>query len=110
MLGGFGNILDLLKNAKEIQARVAEMQKELATRRYDAETGGGAVRVIVDGKGSVVDVKIDPAATDDVELLEDLVKTAVCAAVARAQDAMREEMSRLTGGFNIPGLSDMLPG
>ena len=110
MLKGFGNLVDILKNAKDIQARMEEVQKELALRRFDAEAGGGAVRITVDGKGSVVDVKIDPAATQDVELLEDLVKAAIGAAVARAHNAMRDEMGRLTGGLNLPGLNDMLSG
>lgn len=110
MFGGFGNILEMMKSAKDIQARMTEVQKELAAKRFDAETGGGAVRITVDGKGTVVDVKIDPEAARDVELLEDLVKSAVCAATTRAHDAMREAISQITGGLNIPGLDNMLPG
>ncbi|HRX85819.1 MAG TPA: YbaB/EbfC family nucleoid-associated protein [Phycisphaerae bacterium] len=110
MFGGLGNIMEMMKSAKDLQARMAEFQKELATRRYDAQSGGGAVRVVVDGKGMVVDVKIEPSATQDVELLEDLVKSAVCAAASRAHDAMRAELSQMTGGLNIPGLDSMLPG
>jgi len=102
--------MEMMKSAKDLQARMAEFQKELATRRYDAQSGGGAVRVVVDGKGMVVDVKIEPSATQDVELLEDLVKSAVCAAASRAHDAMRAELSQMTGGLNIPGLDSMLPG
>ncbi|MCB9851026.1 MAG: YbaB/EbfC family nucleoid-associated protein [Phycisphaerales bacterium] len=109
MFGGFGNILDLMKNAKDIQARMAALQNDLANRRYDAETGGGAVRVVVDGKGAVVDVKIDPSATGDVELLEDLLKSAMSSATSRAHEAMREELSKMTGGLNLPGLEGMLP-
>jgi hypothetical protein len=109
MFGGFGNILDMMKNAKDLQARMQEFQKGLANKRFDAQTGGGAVRVTVDGKGMVVDVKIDPSATGDVELLEDLVKSAVCAACTRAHDAMREGLSQVTGGLNLPGLDNMLP-
>jgi len=110
MLGGFGNILEMMRSAKDLQARMADFQKELVNKRFDAQTGGGAVRVTVDGKGTVVDVKIDPSATADVELLEDLIKSAVGAASARAHDAMREQLSQLTGGLNIPGLDNMLPG
>jgi DNA-binding YbaB/EbfC family protein len=110
MFGGFGNILEMMKNAKDIQARMADFQKDLAAKRFDAQTGGGAVRVVVDGRGMVVDVKIEPSATADVELLEDLVKSAVCAAAGRAHDAMRDQLSSLTGGLNIPGLDNMLPG
>lgn len=109
MFGGIGNIIDMVKSAKDIQARMADFQKELAGKRFDAETGGGAVRVTVDGKGTVVDVKIRPEAAQDVELLEDLIKSAMCAASARAHDAMRAELAQLTGGLNIPGLDEMLP-
>jgi len=110
MLKGFGNLVDILKNAKDIQARVDDVQKDLAQRRFDAEAGGGAVRITVDGRGIVTDVSIDPAAVNDVELLEDLIKAAIGAAVARAHDAMRQEMARLTGGLNIPGLDNMFAG
>jgi len=107
MLGDLGNMLGALKQAKAIQSRMGEMQTELAARRFTAETGGGAVAATVDGRGTLVDLKIAPSATGDVELLEDLVKAAVCAAVTRAQEAMQQELARLTGGLNIPGLGEM---
>jgi DNA-binding YbaB/EbfC family protein len=110
MFGGFGNLVELLKNAKDMQSRMGEMQKELANKRFDAETGGGAVRVVVDGKGALVDVKIDPAATADVELLEDLIKAAVCSAVNRAHEELKGHVAKLTGGLNIPGLDNMFAG
>ncbi len=110
MFGQLGDIANLLKSAKEIQGKVAEMQAELANRRYEADAGGGMVRVTVDGKCTLVDIKIDPKALDDVELLEDLVKGAVCAAVQKSQEAMKTEMAGLTGGLNLPGLSEMLGG
>ena len=110
MLGGLGNMMGMLKQAKEFQEKLAGIRAELESRRYTADAGGGAVAVTVDGKGTVVTVKIEPAATGDVELLEDLVKAAVGAAVSRAQEAMQQEMQQLTGGLNIPGLTDMLGG
>lgn len=110
MLGGLGNMFDILKNAKEIQARVKAMQDEMAAKRFDAETGGGAVKVTVDGKGVVVNIAIAPSAASDTELLEDLITSAVNAAVERAHAATREKISELTGGLNIPGLGDMLGG
>lgn len=110
MFGGFGNILEMMKSAKDLQARMADFQKELANKRFDAQSGGGAVRVVVDGKGTVVDVKIEPSAAADVELLEDLIKSAVRAASSRAHESMRAELSQMTGGLNIPGLDNMLPG
>ncbi len=110
MLGGLGNLAGLLKSAKEMQANMAKMQAELATRRFEGDAGGGVVRATVDGKGTLVDIKIDPAAVEDVELLEDLVKGAVGAATAKSQEAIKAEMAAMTGGVNIPGLTDMLGG
>ena len=110
MLGGLGNLAGLLKSAKEMQTQMARLQEELARRRYDADAGGGVVRTTVDGKGTLINIKIDPEAVNDVELLEDLVKAAVCAAVAKSQEAMKSELASLTGGLNIPGLTEMLGG
>ena len=110
MLGGLGNIAGLMKSAKEMQANLAKVQAELATRRYVGDAGGGMVTATVDGKLTLIDIKIDPEAANDVELLEDLVKAAVGAASAKAQEGIKQEMARVTGGINIPGLSDMLGG
>ncbi|MCO6439282.1 MAG: YbaB/EbfC family nucleoid-associated protein [Phycisphaerae bacterium] len=110
MFGGIGNLTNILRSAKEIQAGMARLQEELGTRRYEGIAGGGMVRAVVDGRCSLVDVKIDPEATKDVELLEDLVKSAVGLAVIKAQDALKEEMAQMSGGLNIPGLSGLLGG
>ena len=110
MLGGLGNLMGVLKNAKEMQSQMATIQEELASKRFTADSGAGAVRVTVDGQGSLVDVKIDPEAAGDVELLEDLIKAAVSAAVRKSREQMKEELAKLTGGLNIPGLNDMLGG
>ena len=110
MLGNLGNLTGLLKSAKEMQSQMAKLQEDLANRRYERDAGAGAVRATVDGKGTLIDIKIDPNAVGDVELLEDLVKSAVGAAVTMAQEAMKTEMAALTGGLNLPGLSEMLGG
>ncbi len=110
MLGGLGNLAGMLKQAKEMKGRMEQIQSELAARRHSAEAGGGAVSAVVDGKGTLVDVKIKPEATGDVELLEDLIKAAVGAAVDKAHKEMKDDMAKLTGGMNIPGLSEMLGG
>jgi hypothetical protein len=110
MLGGLGNLTNLLKVAKDLQGNMTRMQEELSRRRFEGDAGGGAVRAAVDGKLNVIDIKIDPSAVADVELLEDLAKSAVNAAIDRAREGIREEMSRLTGGVNVPGLSEMLGG
>jgi DNA-binding protein YbaB len=86
------------------------MQEQLAVQRFDAGAGGGAVRAVVDGRGNLIDIKIEPTAVADLELLEDLLKAAVGAAMSKSQEAMKEHMASLTGGLNIPGLSQMLGG
>ena len=108
MLGGLGNLAGILKSAKELQTNMQKLQEELATRRFEADAGGGMVRAVTDGRCALVDIKIDPKAAQDVELLEDLVKGAVGAAMKKAQEAMKSELAGLTGGLNIPGLTDML--
>jgi len=110
MLGGLGNLTSILKSAKDLQSNLAKMQEQLAALRFEAGAGGGVVRAVVDGRGNLVDVKIEPQAASDVELLEDLIKAAVGAAMAKSQEAMKEQMASLTGGLNIPGLSQMLGG
>jgi nucleoid-associated protein EbfC len=108
MFGGLGNLADMLKNAKEMQSRMAAIQSELASRRFSADSGAGAVRVTVDGHGDVLDLKIEPSAAADVELLEDLIKAAVGAAVGKARTQMKEEFAKLTGGLKLPGLNGLL--
>lgn len=108
MLSGLGNLAGIMKTAKDLQANVQKMQKELEGRRYEGDAGGGMVRATVDGKSTLIDIKIDPQAVEDVELLEDLVKAAVGAALAKSQEAMKTELAGLTGGLNLPGLSEML--
>lgn len=111
MLGGLGNLTSLIKSAKELQNNMAAFQQELATKRFDAEVGGGQVRAVVDGRGTLVDIKIAKEAASDVELLEDLIKAAIGAAVKRSSDALQEDMSRMTGNLSLPpGLADMLGG
>lgn len=110
MFGGLGNLTNLLRSAKDIQAGMAKLQEELGTRRYEGNAGAGMVRAVVDGRCTLVDVKIDPSAVNDVELLEDLVKSAVGAAVVKAQEGLKEEMARLTGGLNLGGLGNLLGG
>ena len=111
MLGGLGNLANMLKSAKELQGNMEKMQAELAQKRYEGEAGGGLVHAVVNGKCALVDIKIDPKAVEDVELLEDLVKAAVGSAISKAQEGIKQEMSALTGGLPLPpGLGNMLGG
>jgi len=82
------------------------MQEELATRTVEATAGGGLVTVVVTGGLEVKEIKIDQEALDpeDMELLEDAILVAVNEALKKAQEMVASEMSKITGGLNIPGL------
>ena len=101
--GGIGN---LMKQARQMQDKMAQLQEEMAGRTVEASAGGGMVRVVANGAGEVVSVKIDPQAVDpdDVEMLEDLVRAACNEASRKGRDMMSEQMKKLTGGLPIPGL------
>jgi DNA-binding YbaB/EbfC family protein len=95
---------DMVKQAQKMQKQMAELQDRLAEERFEASAGGGLVRVVVDGKQMLREIKISPEALQetDVTLLEDLVITAVGEA-QRASDAhMQEAMGALTGGMKLP--------
>jgi DNA-binding YbaB/EbfC family protein len=94
----------ILEQAQQMQARMKEMQSELEKQTVTAAAGGGMVTVEADGKGAITRVKIDPSVADpkDVEMLEDLVLVAVNEAQKKAADLAQTEMSRLTGGLNLP--------
>lgn len=100
------NIQKMLKQAQQMQAKMAEAQEELAEKTVEASSGGGKVTVVANGSGDVVSIKIDPAVVDpeDVELLEDLVLAATKEAIENAKSMAQEEMGKLTSGMNIPGL------
>lgn len=108
MFGGIGNFANLLKQAKSIQENMQKMQETVSQQRHEAEAGAGMVRATVDGKGELLQIKIDPTAASDVESLEMLVVSAVSAASRKAHEMMKAEMAKMTGGLNLPGLSEML--
>ena len=101
--GGIGNIM---KQAQQMQAKIARVQQELETREVEATAGGGMVTARVNGKQQVLDLKIEKDVVDpeDVEMLQDLILAAVNEAVKKSQDMIQEEMSKVTGGMNIPGM------
>ena len=110
MFGGLGNLAGLMKQAKSMQENMQKMQEALAEQRFEAEAGAGMVRAVVNGRAELVDIKIAAEALADVELLEDMIKGAIAAASRKAQDGAKAEVAKLTGGLNIPGLSDLLGG
>jgi len=101
--GGIGNIM---KQAQQMQRRMAELQEELEKKHVEASAGGGMVTAVVSGKQDLVELKIDPTVVDpdDVEMLQDLVTAAVNEAIKKSQQMAQEEMGQITGGMNIPGL------
>ncbi|BBA68646.1 YbaB/EbfC family nucleoid-associated protein [Geobacter sulfurreducens] len=96
----------IMKQAQMMQQKMAKLQEEAANRTADATAGGGAVTAVVSGKNQIVSLVIKPEAVDpeDVEMLQDLVVTAVNEALKKVQSQFAEEMSKVTGGLNIPGL------
>ena len=85
---------------------MTKMQEELEAREYEASAGGGMVSVKVNGKKEVLSIEIKPEAVDpdDVEMLQDMVLAAVNEALRTASETSEREMSKLTGGLNMPGL------
>ena len=105
MMGG-GNMQQLARQAQKQQQQMTKVQEELETREYEASAGGGMVTVKVSGKKELLAIEIKPEAVDpdDVEMLQDLVLAAVNEALRTANDTTEREMSKLTGGLNMPGL------
>ena len=107
MAKGFG---DIMKQAQKLQKQMLEIQQEIGGKTVEGSSGGGMVKVTVNGRQEIIEVKIDPEVVDpeDIELLEDLVLAAVNNAMEKAKSMMEEEMSKLLpgnlGNLNIPGL------
>ena len=101
-----GNMGNMMKQMQKMQKQMEEMQKQLEETEVEASSGGGAVTCKVDGKKEVLAITIDEGVVDpeDVEMLQDLVMAAVNEALRKAEEMMSKEMSKLTGGMNIPGL------
>jgi len=97
----------MIQQAQKLQAKLAKAQEELGTLTVETSSGGGAVKITMTGQQKIQSVKISPEVVnpDDVELLEDLVLTAVSEAIAKSQEAAAQHLSELTGGLNIPGLT-----
>ena len=99
-----GSMQSMMKQAQKMQADMAAAQEELSQRTYDATVGGGMVTATVDGSHLVKSIEIKPEACDpdDTEMLADLVTAAVNEAIRKAVADSEQEMSRITGGMNLP--------
>ncbi len=97
----------MMHQAQKLQEKLVKAQQELSNATVEASSGGGVVKVTINGQQKIQSVKISPEVInpDDVELLEDLVLTAVSEAITKSQELAAEHLSGLTGGLKIPGLT-----
>jgi DNA-binding YbaB/EbfC family protein len=104
MMGG--NMNKMMKQVQKMQQDMLKLQEELVNHTVESSAGGGAVKVIANGKNEIVSVEIKPEAVDpeDVEMLQDLITAAVNEALRKAQELVSAEMGKLTGGLKIPGM------
>ncbi|MDE6356964.1 MAG: YbaB/EbfC family nucleoid-associated protein [Eubacteriales bacterium] len=110
--GGFGggfpggmNMGNLMKQAQKMQKQMEEMQNELETKEFEVTSGGGAVKIVITGKKEIKSIEIDKDVVDpdDVEMLQDLMMTAVNEAIRQVEESVNGQMSKLTGGMGLPG-------
>jgi len=97
---------DLMKQAQRLKAEMERIQAEAATKTVEGSAGGGMVTAIANGKGELLSVKIDPAVVreEDLDMLQDLIAAAANDALRKARELLAQDVSRLTGGFGLPGL------
>jgi DNA-binding YbaB/EbfC family protein len=100
---------DIMREAQKLQAEMQRLQEEAKKKTVEASAGGGMVSVVANGGGELISIKIekDVVNPEDVEMLQDLILAAVNEALRRAQQMVSEEMGKLTGGLQIPGLGGL---
>ncbi len=105
-MGMGGNMNNMIKQAQKMQQDMLKMQEEMESSEFEASAGGGVVTVKMSGKKELTSISIKPEAVDpdDVEMLEDLILTAVNDALTKVDSANATKMSSITGGLNIPGI------
>ena len=105
-MGGGPNMNQMLKQAQKMQEQMIKMQEELETKTYEASAGGGAVNVKISGKKELTEITLSEAVVDpdDIEMLQDLIIAAVNEGLRKASESSENELGKLTGGLNIPGL------
>lgn len=96
----------MMKQAQQLQSKMLKLQEEMAKKTVETTSGGGMVKVIANGKQQVVSIQIEKEVVDpdDLEMLQDLILAAINDALIKSQEMVSGEMSKLTGGMNIPGL------
>lgn len=105
-MGMGGNMNNMIKQAQKMQQNMLKMQEEIEKEEFEASAGGGAVTVKMSGKKELTAVSIKPEAVDpdDVEMLEDLILTAVNDVLSKVDEMNTKKMGAITGGLNIPGM------
>lgn len=104
--GGAQNMNAMIRQAQKMQDEISELQEEIEAREFSATAGGGAVQVVVTGKKSIKSLTIQPEVVDpeDIEMLQDLVISAINEAINNVEEITETEMSKITGGVSLPGL------
>ena len=107
MFEGMSNISGLLKQAMNVKGKIEDLKESLGNESIDASAGGGMVTVVMNGRFEVLSLQIDPEVIDkdDPEMLETLVRAAINEATRKTQDLVKERMTEITGGIEIPGLT-----
>lgn len=105
-MGGMGNMSSMIKQAQKMQQDMLRMQEEMEQKFYEASSGGGAVTVKMSGKKELQEIILKPEVVDpdDIEMLQDLILVAVNDVMKKVDEDNQTQMSKLTGGMNIPGL------
>ena len=103
---GNQNVNAMIKQAQKMQNDITDLQNDIESREFSATSGGGAVEVVVTGKKTVKSITLKPEVVDpeDIEMLQDLIISAVNEAVNNVEQTTEDEMSKITGGVSLPGL------
>jgi DNA-binding YbaB/EbfC family protein len=100
------NMANMMKQAQKLQSKMMKLQEEMAEKTVESASGGGMVKVVANGRQQIVSVSVEKEVVDpeDVDMLQDLILAAVNDALTKSQEMVSTEMSKLTGGMNIPGM------
>jgi nucleoid-associated protein EbfC len=103
------DINNIMQQAQQMQAKMAEIQEQLVNKRITGSAGGGMVSVTVNGRGDILTVSIEDEliTAEEKDMLQDLIVAATNDGLTKAKELAKQEMQQLTGGLNIPGLSNM---
>lgn len=106
-LGGLGDLAGMMRQAMEMKGKIEQIKNELAELEYQGEAGGGMVKVLINGKFEMLSLSLDPEIIDknDPSVMETMIRAATNEAVLKAHESVKEKMTEMTGGFDIPGLT-----